>query len=165
MSLETCRIGCIVSGGVSLIKLRHRPKDCKEPLMFLIKFFAIDKQGHTNRRLSNGSGTQLYVDVSNFHESNSGFFITGTILKFGCDDPMHCGSIRSEFVDELPLKWFQPGYRIRLIHRGASSEGIVLDLTDPDSEEKLQFYSKRPGLSEHQKRNLRALENLCKTTS
>lgn len=131
-----------MNGGVSVTKLRRAANEgSTENFRFLLKFFSANSQGKTTR-LSTGSGVPIFLRVKSIHETGAGCHVTGIITKFRSNEVMHCGGILNRYLDQLPLDWFQPGYEIQLVHRGAASEGIVIALVDPDTQDKLRLITK-----------------------
>lgn len=132
-------IGCIVSGGPSLAKLRNVIRSNQpEILTFRLKFFTTTADGKIIN-MATGSGVSLHAEVKSLHESRSGCHLRAAITKFRSEDIMHCGGIKNVYSDKIPVEWFQPGYEISFIHRGAAAEGTVFSIVDPDSKDKFTF--------------------------
>ena len=135
-------IGCVIQNGVSIAKLIHSQKNLGDnEFQFFIKFIQrVDGKVHHH---SHGGGTPIFIQFDTLRQGNSGLFLTGKIIRYGVYSSVspYFGHT-SPHHDTIPHEWFQPGFKVKLLHRGAASPGYIIKLTNPTNGDKLNFYTK-----------------------
>lgn len=143
--LITCytNIGCIIHSGVPCAKLRRIQGNLAEQEQefdFSLKLVSFNNDKLTH--LTTGGGMPFRVRITQLRQGNSGFYVTGKITKKPISDFDRFGKSRGVAANELLQQWFQPGYQVHFLHRGAGTDGLVINIVNHDDKTKLRFRTK-----------------------
>lgn len=137
-------VGCIIHRGATNAKLQLLAKNqiVDKEFRFYIKF--VRPVDDKLCQLSTGEGLPISIKVQKLHQGKIGFFVAGEISQAppAIRNSLSFGGNRGRYADIIPQKWFQPGYQINFVNRGAVTHGFVIDLTTPDGQNRLKLYTK-----------------------